>query len=210
MQQLPLGITLKQVGKRHGRQWILRKVDLEVPAGSTQAILGANGSGKSSLLRLMCAFDRASEGELTWSSGNQPLNAMDVPMRMAYCAPDQGLIADLDVGEHIALHQRLRRPIQGTTEQQVLELALLKDKGSVRVRDLSSGMRQRLALALAFSTDASALFLDEPTSHLDRTGKSWYGSLVVDWRRGRTLIVASNHDSTEYPGADSAWELPNS
>ena len=210
MQQLPLGITLKQIGKRHGRQWILRKVDLEVHAGSTLAILGANGSGKSSLLRLMCAFDRPTEGGISWRSGVHDLPAMDVPTCMAYCAPDQGLIADLDVAEHIALHQRLRRPVPSTSVQQVLELALLQGKGTVRVRDLSSGMRQRLALALAFSTDASALFLDEPTSHLDQTGKSWYQTLVSDWRLGRTLVVASNHDSTEYPGADSVWEFPQS
>jgi ABC-type multidrug transport system ATPase subunit len=132
---------------------------------------------------------------------------MDVPTQMAYCAPDQGLIADLEVAEHIGLHQRLRKSITGTTNQQVLELALLSDKGTVRVSDLSSGMRQRLALALAFTTDASALFLDEPTSHLDKAGKAWYQLLVADWRRGRTLVVASNHDSTEYPGANSVWEF---
>ncbi len=208
MQELPLGITLKQVGKRHGRQWVLRQVDLTVPAGSIQALLGANGSGKSSLLRIMCAFDRPSEGEISWTAQDEPLGAMDVPTHMAYCAPDQGLIADLDVGEHIALHQRLRRPMPGTSPGEVLELSLLADRGNVRVRDLSSGMRQRLALALAFTTDARALFLDEPTSHLDRTGKAWYQALVSDWRRGRTLIVASNHDPTEYPGAHSAWEFP--
>jgi len=205
---LPLGINLKQVGKRHGRQWVLRKVDLDVPPGSIQAILGANGSGKSSLLRLMCAFDRPSEGKLTWSAGGQSLSAMEVPTRMAYCAPDQGLISDLDVIEHIALHQRLRRPIAETQVEQVLELALLADKANVRVRDLSSGMRQRLSLALAFSTNSNALFLDEPTSHLDRSGKAWYQKMVADWRHGRTLVVASNHDETEYPGADSAWEFP--
>lgn len=208
MQVLSLGITLRQVGKRHGRQWILRQVDLQVTAGSTLAILGANGSGKSSLLRLMCAFDRPSEGELSWNCGGKTLTAMDVPTCMAYCAPDQGLIADLDVAEHISLHQSLRQPIPGTSGQQVLELALLSGKGNVRVRDLSSGMRQRLALALAFSTDASALFLDEPTSHLDRAGKSWYQTLVADWRLGRTLVVASNHDPKEYPAADSVWEFP--
>ena len=126
----------------------------------------------------MCAFDRPSEGDLTWSSGGQSLNAMEVPTRMAYCAPDQGLISDLDVIEHIALHQRLRRPIAETQVEQVLELALLADKANVRVRDLSSGMRQRLSLALAFSTNSNALFLDEPTSHLDRPArlgtKKWW------------------------------------
>ena len=76
-----------------------------------------------------------------------------------------------------------------------------------RVRDLSSGMRQRLALSLAFCTDASALFLDEPVSHLDRDGREWYVHLLDEWRLGRTLIVASNHNTEEYPKTAERLEL---
>lgn len=88
-----------------------------------------------------------------------------------------------------------------------LALARLEDKGTTRVGDLSSGMRQRLALALAFSTDCSALFLDEPTSHLDEAGIAWYGELVRTHRAGRTLVVASNHNPAEYPDIQGTLEL---
>ena len=65
-------------------------------------------------------------------------------------------------------------------------------------------MRQRLALTLAFTTPSAALFLDEPTSHLDDQGKEWYRNLIAAHRGGRTLVVASNHDAEEVPsGADS-------
>ena len=205
-----LGIAVDGVGKRHGRVWVLRKVSLTLEPGDTLAILGANGSGKSSLLRLMCGFDRPSEGAVTWRTGTQALDAMQVPMNIAYCAPDQALLADLTVGEHIQLHQKLRPALPESDVHTVLELSLLAAKGHVRVRDLSSGMRQRLALALAFSTDCAALFLDEPTSHLDRAGKSWYAELVSSWQKGRSLVVASNHDPGEYPGAKAVWEFPAS
>lgn len=203
-----LGIAVDGVGKRHGRVWVLRKVSLTLEPGDTLAILGANGSGKSSLLRLMCGFDRPSEGAVTWRTGTQALDAMQVPMNIAYCAPDQALLADLTVGEHIQLHQKLRPALPESDVHTVLELSLLAAKGHVRVRDLSSGMRQRLALALAFSTDCAALFLDEPTSHLDRAGKSWYAELVSSWQKGRSLVVASNHDPGEYPGVKTVWEFP--
>lgn len=210
MSSSALGIAVDGVGKRHGRVWVLRHVSLTLAPGDTLAIVGANGSGKSSLLRLMCGFDRPSEGAVTWRTATRALDAMEVPLNIAYCAPDQALLADLTVKEHVALHQKLRTALPECDVHTVMELALLEEKGHVRVRDLSSGMRQRLSLALAFSTDCAALFLDEPTSHLDRAGKTWYTQLVSKWQRGRSLVVASNHDSGEYPGAQAVWEFPAS
>jgi ABC-2 type transport system ATP-binding protein len=132
---------------------------------------------------------------------------MDVPLSIAYCAPDQGLIAELTVAEHVALHQKLRIPLEGMGVNEGLEWARLETKRDVLVRDLSSGMRQRLALTLAFSTASSALFLDEPTSHLDSAGRAWYAELMKIHRKGRTVVVASNHDPAEFPGADRTMEL---
>lgn len=207
MAQGPLGIKADGVGKRHGRQWILRNIDLELNPGSVFAILGSNGSGKSSLLRILCGFDRASEGQVTCQQDGATIPPMDLPMAIAYGAPDQDLIPQLDVAEHITLHHRLRRPMPSLDVAATLALARLEDKGTTRVGDLSSGMRQRLALALAFSTDCSALFLDEPTSHLDEAGIAWYGALVRTHRAGRTLVVASNHNPAEYPDIQGTLEL---
>lgn len=209
MEGKPLGITLSGVGKRYGRQWVLRDVDLDIPPGSTWAILGANGSGKSSLLRMLCALDRNSSGTMHWHVGGDPVDPMEVPLAIAYCAPDQALIPDLTVAEHIALHRQLRNGTSPDRGEEVIRWALLEGKGHVRVRDLSSGMRQRLALTLAFTTPCGALFLDEPTSHLDREGKSWYADLVSEHRAGRTLVVASNHDPADHPGVLSTWEVPS-
>lgn len=203
----PLGISLNTVGKRYGRQWILRGIDFHLAPGGLHAILGANGSGKSTLLRMMCAFDRPSEGRVEWSAAGVPIDAMALPMRVAYCAPDQSLVQDLSVEEHIRLHQSLRYPTEGCATREVVDLARLTGKENTRVRELSSGMRQRLALALAFSTAGAAIFLDEPTSHLDREGQEWYRSLISGWGMGRTIVVASNHNSGEYPGAAGVFDI---
>lgn len=202
-----LHISLEQVGKRHGRQWILRHIHDEIEPGQFLALLGTNGSGKSSLLRIMCGFDRPSEGVIRWRTRDKEWNAMELPLSISYCAPDQGLIPDLTVAEHLALHQRLRQPLNNIGVKEGLEWAQLETKGSVRVRDLSSGMRQRLALTLAMSSAGNAIFLDEPTSHLDSAGRKWYSELLETHRKGRTVVVASNHNPTEFPGAHRTVEL---
>ncbi len=203
----PLQLRAHGLGKRHGRQWILRHIDLEVVAGSAVAILGSNGSGKSSLLRMLCGFDAPSEGSLAWKSHNLAIQRAELPGHIAYCAPDQSLILDLTVKEHIEAHGRLRQMLGKADLHSVLKLSMLSEHADSRVRDLSSGMRQRLALSLAFCTDASAIFLDEPVSHLDRNGRTWYVHLLDEWRLGRTLIVASNHNSEEYPKTARSVEL---
>ena len=200
-------LNMEGVGKRHGRQWILRDIHLHVPAGGALAILGSNGSGKSSLLRILCGFDGASEGTLSWRAADVEINRADLPGHIAYGAPDQSLILDLTVEEHIKAHGQLRRPHNGVQNADILRLAMLENHPQSRVRDLSSGMRQRLALSLAFTTDAAAIFLDEPVSHLDRNGRQWYAHLLEQWRRDRTLIVASNHNAEELPKDASTLEL---
>lgn len=203
----PLGIRIEAAGKRYGRQWVLRHRNWEVLPGTTVALLGANGSGKSSLLRLMCGFDAPTEGEVKWTSNGQSLDAMEVPLTLTYCAPDQSLMPDLTVDEHLDLHFRLRDALPEMNADNARNLALLSTKGNVRIRELSSGMRQRLSLTLAFATTSSAIFLDEPCSHLDQAGRTWYRELVLQWRLDRTLVVASNHDEQEYPGVTSRMDL---
>ena len=203
----PMEVKGQGVGKRHGRQWILRNIDLHIPPGGALAILGSNGSGKSSLLRILCGFDGSSEGSLSWQAGDAAISRADLPGHIAYAAPDQSLIQDLTVAEHIAAHGRLRMPLAGVGPDDILRLAMLEAHPRSRVRDLSSGMRQRLALTLAFTTDASAIFLDEPVSHLDQAGRLWYARLLEDWRRGRTLVIASNHNAEELPPHGTTLEL---
>ena len=196
---MSLSLRVEGLGKRHGKNWIFRNLNFDVEAGDSLALLGANGSGKSSLLRTLCAFDPISEGNVQWTTNGGDSPRENVPGLVSYCAPDQSLIPDLTVLEHIAFHFKFRQPCSNTSAEDTLELALLQSKDQVRVRNLSSGMRQRLSLALAFSTRSSAVFLDEPTSHLDENGRRWFRDLMSKRRDGRTLIVASNHNADEYP-----------
>ena len=103
-----LSITASGIGKRHGRTWIWRNVELEVQAGETLALLGANGSGKSSLLRVLCGFDAASEGHIDWHIGPDASSREALPGHIGYCAPDQDRILELTVREQVDFHRSCR------------------------------------------------------------------------------------------------------
>ena len=71
---MSLSLRVEGLGKRHGKNWIFRNLNFDVEAGDSLALLGANGSGKSSLLRTLCAFDPISEGNVQWTTngGDSP------------------------------------------------------------------------------------------------------------------------------------------
>jgi len=200
-----MGLQAEGLGKRYGRVWILRKVSFELVPGGRLVVRGGNGSGKSSLLRLICGLDRASEGLVSgyFEGGTVPgleaLKAELLPDHTAYSAPDQHLIVDLTAREQLAFHARFRGFKPGLTPETVLEAAQLSGHGDKMVGNLSSGMRQRLELAIAMGTQAKLLVLDEPVSHLDRAGVAWYGDLQNRWCAGQTIITGSNYHGDEYP-----------
>lgn len=195
-----MGLQAVGLGKRYGRVWILRDVSFKLEPGARMVVRGGNGSGKSSLLRLICGLDRASEGIVTGEAARHDLlTAEELPDHMAYSAPDQHLIVDLTAREHLEFHARFRGYKPGLTVQLVLEAALLEAHGDKLVGALSSGMRQRLELAIAMGTRAALLVLDEPVSHLDRAGVDWYGNLQKRWCAGQTIITGSNYHGDEYP-----------
>jgi ABC-type multidrug transport system ATPase subunit len=80
----------------------------------------------------------------------------------------------------------------------VARIAYLENALEKPVRNFSSGMKQRLKLALAILSDTSLLLLDEPTSNLDATAIAWYGDLLREHVKDRTLLVASNRQEAEY------------
>ena len=81
---MPLACVVKELGKRHGKTWVLRKLNFEVAPGSMVALLGANGSGKSILLRMMCGMDGWSEGEVNWSIGQNLIERKDLAGAISY------------------------------------------------------------------------------------------------------------------------------
>lgn len=180
------------LGKRFQRDWIFRGLTHTLRPGSATALLGPNGAGKSTLLNTFSGQLLPTEGSLTYALGGRALAVEELPRHLAYAAPYLELLEELTLWELLQFHTRFKPLRPGVSLAGLLSIMYLEKARQQLVREFSSGMKQRLKLALSLYADAPLLLLDEPTTNLDAAGVAWYQEHVQATRTGRTLLLSSN------------------
>ncbi len=191
-------IKINNISKRYRFEWIVKRLTFTFEAGKAYAILGPNGSGKSTLMKMLSGYLSPSKGKVEFHSAasSKPMDIDKVFTSISYAAPYIDLIEELTLSEAIRFHQRFKpfyKDVEEKTIHDLLNFSKSKDKA---VKFFSSGMKQRLKLALACASDTPILLLDEPTTNLDAQGVEWYLALIERFAKDRLVIVASNieHD----------------
>ena len=187
-------IILEQIGRRFNREWIFRNMNYEFEIGNSYAVLGANGAGKSTLLQVISGSLSSSEGKISYLHGDINIDQEKIFIQQSMVAPYLELIEEFTLTELIDFHFRFKKYRQGLNRQGVIELLGLKNSEFKAIKYFSSGMKQRLKLALAFCSDTALLLLDEPATNLDQQGLDWYLSLASTFSSDRLLIICSNQE----------------
>lgn len=184
-------IELVNVGKRFSLDWIFRKVNFKFQSGLSYALTGHNGSGKSTMLKILSGGSTPSEGKVIYRWEGKELTQLQVAEKVSYAAPYIHLIDDFTLEEMLEFHFRFKRMKVNSVEEMldIIELKVHRDK---IISKFSSGMMQRLKLALAILTESEVLLLDEPTSYLDEKAIQWYKNLLETYLDNRILIIGSN------------------
>jgi len=200
-------IRLQNIAKHFGREVVFQNVDLTLASGSRTAILGANGSGKSTLLQLIGGALIPTAGSIEHRINEGLVAQEEVYRHIAIAAPYLGLYEDLSLRQVIDFHARFK-PLRGGLEvQDVARITYLEPALEKPVMHFSSGMKQRLKLALAILSDTPLLLLDEPASNLDAEAIAWYRALLLEHVDGRTVLVASNRQAAEHDLCTSGLEI---
>ncbi len=195
------------LSKRFGSQQALDGVDLALNGGLI-TILGPNGAGKTTLLRAIATVLSLDDGRLL-IDGLDPIHEADrteVRRRLGYLPQEPGLAGSarvVDVVDYIAVlkeHDDERRRRLAVFD--ALELVGMADRADDRVRDLSGGMRKRVAAAQAFLGTPSLLLLDEPASALDPEERLRLRQIIAS-RRHQATVVQSTHLTEEAVVSDS-------
>nr|MCS3814452.1 ABC-type multidrug transport system ATPase subunit [Mucilaginibacter sp. X4EP1] len=199
-------ITLENIGRRFNREWIFRGVDRTFVSGKLYAILGPNGSGKSTLLQVLNGSLAPSVGKISYSFNEKSVEAEDVYQHLSLAAPYLELIEEFTLAEMIDFHFKFKPYKAGIDKETIIDLLAMPGSKNKMIRYFSSGMKQRLKLALAFCADTPMLMLDEPTSNLDLQGVDWYLSLVQKFAQNRLTIICSNQEH-EYNFSDEQLSI---
>jgi ABC-2 type transport system ATP-binding protein len=186
-------ISLTQAGKRFNKDWIFSNLDFNFDQGHHYAVIGNNGSGKSTLLQIIAGYGTLTKGKVAWEGHDDTTIFQDI----SFAAPYLELVEEFTTLEQFHFHTQFKPLQKQLNVESIIELIGLKKAADKQIRYFSSGMKQRLKLALAIFSDSPILLLDEPCSNLDQEGYELYNHLIQAYALHKLIIVGSN-DLEEY------------
>ncbi len=186
-------IKADNLAKRFAARKVFSDVSFEMTTGESLAVTGPNGAGKSTLLMALLGLLRPSRGVVSYLRDGDPLSDAERRRRVAFVAPYMALYDQLTAEENIKF---LIEVSGGAATGKEINAALarvgLEGRGGDRFGEFSSGMKQRLKYALALLKKPDFLFLDEPTSNLDASGREMVMRVIEESGPHCALILATN------------------
>lgn len=176
------------LGMRFDRRILFRNLTFRVEPGQRLVITGANGSGKSTLLRILAGLMRPTDGTVVRPA--EPIRSL------GYVALDGQVYPGLTVREHLEFAGAMRE-VTPRCEELLQKVGLL-DAANRLGRQLSTGMRSRLKIALALQSDPAILMWDEPGAALDEQGRALLESILAESHHRAVLIATNDPDERRW------------
>jgi len=197
----PAAVKVDRLEKTLGTNKVLRGISLQADSGEIFGLLGPNGAGKTTTLRIICTLltpDAGSVDVLGFDTRSAP---EEVRRRIGVVTAEIGVYARLSARENITYFAELSGVVEGDLSRRVNAVIDRLDMGSFagqRAESLSSGQRQKVAIARAIVHDPDVLMFDEPTSNLDVLASREIREFMVESRdRGKCVIFSTHvlHDA---------------
>lgn len=180
-----LAVEVSGATKNFGARTVLDSIDFTIRPGEFVALLGASGTGKTTLLRILADLDRMSEGTVV------------VPTSRSVVFQEPRLVASLNVWRNVVVDRRFGKAAKAVALAALDEVGLT-ERAAAWPHTLSGGEAQRTALARALVRDPDLLLLDEPFAALDALTRLKMHELVISlWERHRPAVLLVTHDVDE-------------
>ena len=186
------GLRVDQVHVWRGDRHVLKGVSLELKPKELMHISGPNGTGKTTLLRVVSGLLRPEQGSVAWYGQSIAGVRLDYQCALAYASHEPALKGDLTPLENLRFMVGLRRPVTRAELKLTLERTGVGACADLPVRVLSAGQRRRVVMARVLATQAVLWLLDEPFTNLDAAGSALLGVLLAEHVNsgGMALVVA--------------------
>ena len=186
-------LTVKNLACWRNEQVLFNNLSFNLAPANVMFLQGENGSGKTSLLRILCGFRLQDEGEIAWNK-KSALSNPEYFQNISYVGHKNGIKDELTVEENLNLMRSMATASDIRTESVLKKIGLFK-QADVLTRQLSAGQKRKLALARLMMTNNSFWVLDEPFTSLDVASVGFFEELIKQHiSRGGMLILTSHHE----------------
>ncbi len=189
-------LSAKGLHCKRGGRTVLANLSFELSSGQVLELRGTNGSGKTSLLRVLAGLAPLSGGELLWNGNVIKPGDFEHAARMAYLGHLNGLSADLSASENLRFSQQLGGGADASVALQAWGLAKMSEQA---VRFLSQGQRRRLALVRVWLAQRTLWLLDEPCAALDNAGEQLFDEQLNRHLEAGGMAVVATHRALGIP-----------
>lgn len=191
-----MGLTAESLTCRRGNRLLFTELSFRLAPGDLLVLRGANGAGKTSLLRLLAGLSRPAAGRVLWNNTAITQDLEAYFRRLHYLGHLDGLKPTFTARENIHYSARLRGNIAASS---ALDRFNVTSLANTPLRLLSAGQRRRVALARLFASSAPLWLLDEPSAALDHNGTEILDRALTDHCQSGGIAVIASHDSTLHP-----------
>ena len=192
---MPPVVVAERITKHYGRRLGVEDVSFEAGAGEVLGLLGPNGSGKTTILRILTGYLQASSGRASIAGFDIVEQGLEARRRIGYVPEDVPLYASMRVGEFLAFMGRLKGldagPLRQVVDATCTRLGLETVRG-LAIGKLSRGYRQRVMIAQALLSEPEVLILDEPTNGLDPRQIIEVRELIRSLAASHAILVTSH------------------
>jgi heme exporter protein A len=189
------GLTVERVHVWRGERHVLKGVSMRLQSGELLHISGPNGTGKTTLLRVVCGLLRPEQGTVSWLGRSIVSVREQYQAALAYASHEPALKGDLTALENLRFAVGLKRRVTAAELHSSLERTGVAGCADLPARVLSAGQRRRVAMARVLAMSASLWLLDEPFTNLDAAGTDLMSRLLRSHvEGGGSALVVAHHD----------------
>ncbi len=186
-------LEARQLSQKFNQRLIFRDISFQVRSGSSLVLTGPNGSGKTTIVRILCHLIRPSGGNIAYFNDDKEVTGDHLFPAIGLVGPYLQLYNNLTAFENYRFFSRIRGiPVDLEYFRKLMDQMGLRGRELDELRTYSSGMLQRVKYVMALIHKPEILFLDEPTSNLDEKGAGTVYEIMEEQKKGKILIVATN------------------
>lgn len=189
-----VAIEVRSLVKKYGNLAAVDGISFTVNRGEVFAFVGPNGAGKTTTVEILVCLRRSTDGEakVLGFDISDKRGQLQIRKRAGVLPQDFNTFDLLTVGENLSYYRKMYD--KGTDTDRLIELVGLKDKANVLYKNLSGGLKKRLAIAIALVNDPEVVFLDEPTTGLDPKARRDMWDLIEGLKeQGKTVFLTTHY-----------------